>query len=135
MTLADAALLAAAATGAGVVNAIAGGGTLLTFPALQGGARPAGRKRLLDAGAKGARGGAKPVHRDGGGARGARPAGRSVGRGAAPKGHGGGKPGGTSGGGKQDGKSGHGGKGGKGGRPGGGKGGGGGGRGGGRGRR
>ena len=34
MTLADAALLAAAATGAGVVNAIAGGGTLLTFPAL-----------------------------------------------------------------------------------------------------
>ncbi len=34
MNLADAALLAAAATGAGVVNAIAGGGTLLTFPAL-----------------------------------------------------------------------------------------------------
>jgi hypothetical protein len=34
MTLADAALLSAAAAGAGVVNAIAGGGTLLTFPAL-----------------------------------------------------------------------------------------------------
>jgi len=34
VTLPDAALLAAAATGAGVVNAIAGGGTLLTFPAL-----------------------------------------------------------------------------------------------------
>jgi uncharacterized membrane protein YfcA len=34
MTLVDGALLAAAATGAGVVNAIAGGGTLLTFPAL-----------------------------------------------------------------------------------------------------
>jgi uncharacterized membrane protein YfcA len=34
MTFSDAALLAAAATGAGVVNAIAGGGTLLTFPAL-----------------------------------------------------------------------------------------------------
>jgi uncharacterized membrane protein YfcA len=34
MTFADTALLAAAATGAGVVNAIAGGGTLLTFPAL-----------------------------------------------------------------------------------------------------
>jgi uncharacterized protein len=34
MTLIDASLLAAAAAGAGVVNAIAGGGTLLTFPAL-----------------------------------------------------------------------------------------------------
>jgi uncharacterized membrane protein YfcA len=34
MNLTDGALIAAAATGAGVVNAIAGGGTLLTFPAL-----------------------------------------------------------------------------------------------------
>jgi uncharacterized protein len=34
VTLQDAALLAAAGIGAGVVNAIAGGGTLLTFPAL-----------------------------------------------------------------------------------------------------
>ncbi len=34
MTLAQAAFLAAASAGAGVVNAIAGGGTLLTFPAL-----------------------------------------------------------------------------------------------------
>jgi len=101
-------------------------------PALQGGVRPAGRKRLLDTGAKGARGGGKPVPRDGGGARGARPTGRSVGRGAAPKGRGG-----RGGGAKAGGKPVHGGKGGggKGGRTGGGKGGGGGGRGGGRGRR
>ncbi len=34
MTLIDGSLLAAASAGAGVVNAIAGGGTLLTFPAL-----------------------------------------------------------------------------------------------------
>lgn len=34
MTVADGALLAAAAATAGVVNAVAGGGTLLTFPAL-----------------------------------------------------------------------------------------------------
>jgi len=36
MTLTQGALLAAAAIGAGIVNAIAGGGTLLTFPALLG---------------------------------------------------------------------------------------------------
>ena len=34
MTVTEGALLAAAAVGAGIVNAIAGGGTLLTFPAL-----------------------------------------------------------------------------------------------------
>ncbi len=34
MTVADGALLAVSAVGAGIVNAIAGGGTLLTFPAL-----------------------------------------------------------------------------------------------------
>jgi uncharacterized membrane protein YfcA len=34
VTVADGALLAASAVGAGIVNAIAGGGTLLTFPAL-----------------------------------------------------------------------------------------------------
>lgn len=34
MTFSDGAFLAAAAAGAGVINAIAGGGTLLTFPAL-----------------------------------------------------------------------------------------------------
>jgi len=34
MTLLDGALLAGAAIGAGIVNAVAGGGTLLTFPAL-----------------------------------------------------------------------------------------------------
>ena len=34
MTIADGALLTVAAAAAGVVNAIAGGGTLLTFPAL-----------------------------------------------------------------------------------------------------
>ena len=79
-------------------------------PKLQGGTRPAGRKRLLDGGAKGGHGG-KPGHRDGGGARGAKPTGRSVGRGAAPKGQGGGR----TGGGKKGGKPDHGGKGGRGG--------------------
>src|SRR5512142_3307235 len=34
MTLGQAALLAGAATAAGVINSIAGGGTLVTFPAL-----------------------------------------------------------------------------------------------------
>ena len=34
MTVTDAAVLAASAVAAGVVNAIAGGGTLITFPAL-----------------------------------------------------------------------------------------------------
>jgi len=97
-------------------------------PALRGGARPAGKKRLLDGGARGGRGAkAEPGHR--GGARGAKPTGRTVGRGASPKGQGGGKAGGDKGHGKPGG-----GKGGKGGRPGG-KSGRGGGRGGGRGRR
>jgi hypothetical protein len=36
MTVTEAAFLAAASAGAGVINAIAGGGTLLTFPALLG---------------------------------------------------------------------------------------------------
>lgn len=36
MTLTQAAIIAAASAGAGVINAIAGGGTLLTFPALLG---------------------------------------------------------------------------------------------------
>jgi ribonuclease R len=93
--------------------------------ALQGGARPAGRKRLLDGGAKGERG-ARPGtgQRDGGG-RGARPAGRGVGRGAPAKGSGGGRPGGAGKGGKPgEGKGGQkggkgGGRGGKGGRGGG----------------
>lgn len=40
MTVADGALLTAAAAAAGVVNAIAGGGTLLTFPALLGAGVP-----------------------------------------------------------------------------------------------
>jgi hypothetical protein len=94
-------------------------------PGMAGGTRPPGRKRLLDGGPRGARGGSA-----GGG--GGRPSGRpggGGGRGAAPKGSGGGKPGG----GKKGGKPGHGGKGGG---AGGGKSGrGGGGRGGGRGRR
>ena len=86
-------------------------------PALQGGARPAGRRRLLDGGGAGGAGrGGKPGAgrpADGGrGGRGGKPgAGRGApgGRGAAPKGKGGGKAGG--------GKKGHGGHGG---RPGGG---------------
>lgn len=41
MTLPDALLLAAASAGAGVVNAVAGGGTLLTFPALLAAGVPA----------------------------------------------------------------------------------------------
>jgi ribonuclease R len=90
-------------------------------PGMAGGTRPPGRKRLLDGGPRGARGGSA-----GGG--GGRPSGRpggGGGRGAAPKGSGGGKPGG----GKKGGKSGHGGKGGgagggKSGRSGGGRGGG-----------
>jgi ribonuclease R len=75
-------------------------------PALQGAARPPGRKRLLDGGAGGGRGGKAGAGRPGGG----RPGGRS----AAPKGSGGAKPGGAK-------KGGTPGRGGKNGRPGGGK--------------
>jgi hypothetical protein len=93
--------------------------------ALQGGARPAGRKRLLDGGAKGARG-ARPGHgaRDGGG-RGAPAKSHGGGGGGRPGGSGkGGRPGAGSGGGKAGGKGGKGGgkggkSGGKGGRGGG----------------
>ncbi len=89
-------------------------------PALQGGPRPPGRKRLLDGGARGGRGGKAGAGRPGGS--------KPAGRGAAPMAKGGSRPGG----GKKDGAPGHGGKGG---RPGGGKPGRGGGRRGGRGRR